>query len=130
MTAEDRFKSDQARFENRHAIQAIAKEWVKDKTMEETMKILESARVPCAKVNNTLEMTSDPQVAAREMLVNIPYPRVGDIPVPGVVIKLSETPGAIERPGPTPGQHNEEVYTGILGLSPQKLAELKSEGVI
>jgi len=125
-----RFKSDQARFENRHAIQAIAKEWVKDKTMEETMKILESARVPCAKVNNTLEMTSDPQVAAREMLVNIPYPRVGDIPVPGVVIKLSETPGAIERPGPRPGEHNEEVYAGLLGFTPQKLAELKSEGVI
>jgi CoA:oxalate CoA-transferase len=125
-----RFKSDQARFENRHAIQAIAKEWVKDKTMVETMKILESARVPCAKVNSTLEMTSDPQVAAREMLVNIPYPRVGDIPVPGVVIKLSETPGAIERPGPKPGEHNEEVYGDLLGFSPQKLAELKSEGVI
>jgi crotonobetainyl-CoA:carnitine CoA-transferase CaiB-like acyl-CoA transferase len=125
-----RFKSDQARYENRHAIQAIAKEWVKDKTMVETMNILESARVPCSKVNSTLEMTNDPQVAAREMLVNIPYPRVGDIPVPGVVIKLSETPGVIERPGPRAGEHNEEVYMGILGLNHQKLSELKSEGVI
>ncbi len=125
-----RFKTDQLRFENRFAIQVIAKEWVKDKTQVETMKILESARVPCAKVNSTLEMTQDPQVAAREMLVDIPYPRVGDIPVPGVVIKLSETPGAIERPGPTPGQHNQEVYSDILGFTPQKLAELKAEGVI
>jgi crotonobetainyl-CoA:carnitine CoA-transferase CaiB-like acyl-CoA transferase len=125
-----RFKSDQLRFENRHAIQAIAKEWVKDKTAEETMRILEAGRVPCAKVNNTLEMVNDPQVAAREMLVNIPYPRVGDIPVPGVVVKMSETPGAIERPGPRAGEHNQEVYTSILGFTPEKLAELKSEGVI
>lgn len=125
-----RFKSDQSRFENRKAIQAIAKEWVKDKTMEETMQILESARVPCAKVNNTLEMANDPQVAAREMLVDIPYPNVGKIPVPGVVVKMSETPGAIERPSPRPGEHNQEVYTSLLGFTPQKLAELKSEGVI
>jgi len=125
-----RFKSDQARFENRHAIQAIAKEWVKDKTMEETMRILEAARVPCSKVNNTLEMANDPQVAAREMLVDIPYPGIGNVPVPGVVIKMSETPGAIERPGPKPGEHNQEVYTSLLGFPPQKLAELKSEGVI
>jgi crotonobetainyl-CoA:carnitine CoA-transferase CaiB-like acyl-CoA transferase len=64
------------------------------------------------------------------MLVNIPYPRVGDIPVPGVVVKLSETPGAIERPAPKPGEHNEEVYGSLLGFTPQKLAELKAEGVI
>jgi crotonobetainyl-CoA:carnitine CoA-transferase CaiB-like acyl-CoA transferase len=75
-------------------------------------------------------MANDPQVAAREMLIDIPYPNVGNIPVPGVVIKMSETPGGIERPGPRPGEHNEEVYTGILGFTPQKLAELKSEGVI
>ena len=125
-----RFASDQSRFENRHAIQAIAKAWVKDKTAVETMKILEAARVPCAKVQNTLEMANDPQVAAREMLVDIEYPRVGKIPVPGVVVKLSETPGAIERPGPTAGQHNEEVYAGILGFTPEKLAQLKAEGVI
>ena len=125
-----RFASDQSRFENRHAIQAIAKAWVKDKTAVETMKILEASRVPCAKVQNTLEMANDPQVAAREMLVDIEYPRVGKIPVPGVVVKLSETPGAIERPGPTAGQHNEEVYGGILGFTPEKLAQLKAEGVI
>jgi len=125
-----RFKSDQARFENRHAIQAIAKEWVKDKTMEETMRILEAARVPCSKVNNTLEMVNDPQVAAREMLIDIPYPGIGNVPVPGVVIKMSETPGAIERPSPKPGEHNQEVYSSLLGFTPQKLAELKSEGVI
>lgn len=125
-----RFKSDQSRFENRHAIQAIAREWVKDKTAVETMKMLEAARVPCAKVQNTLEAAGDPQVAAREMLVDIEYPRVGKVPVPGVVIKMSETPGAIERPGPAAGQHNEEVYAGILGFTPEKLAELKSEGVI
>jgi len=125
-----RFVDDKHRFENRKAIRALIDEWLKDKTVDETMKLLDKARVPCSRVNNIDEMVNDPHVKAREMLVDIPYPGIGNVPVPGVVIKMSETPGAIERPGPRPGEHNQEVYTSLLGFTPQKLAELKSEGVI
>ncbi len=125
-----RFKDDKHRFENRKVIKAMVEEWLKDKTVDETIKILEQARVPCSRVNNIAEMVNDPQVKARDMLVDIEYPGIGNVPVPGVVIKMSGTPGAIEMPAPKPGEHNQEVYSSLLGFTSEQLAQLKAEGVI
>ena len=125
-----RFKNDRLRYENRQAIQSVVEEWLKDKTVDEAIKILEQARVPCSRVNNIAEMVNDPQVAAREMLIGLEYPGIGQVPLPGVVIKMSGTPGAIERPAPVAGEHNEEVYSSLLGFTPEQLQQLKAEGVI
>jgi crotonobetainyl-CoA:carnitine CoA-transferase CaiB-like acyl-CoA transferase len=81
-------------------------------------------------VNNIAEMVNDPQVAAREMLIDMEYPGIGKVPLPGVVIKMSGTPGAIERPAPMAGEHNEEVYSSLLEFTPEQLQQLKAEGVI
>ena len=125
-----RFKNDRLRYESRQAIQTVVEEWLKDKTVDEAIKILEQARVPCSRVNNIAEMVNDPQVAAREMLIDMEYPGIGKVPLPGVVIKMSGTPGAIERPAPMAGEHNEEVYSSLLGFTPEQLQQLKAEGVI
>jgi formyl-CoA transferase len=81
-------------------------------------------------VNNVADMVNDPQVAAREMLVDFDIPGIGKVPLNGVVVKMSETPGSIDMPGPRPGEHNQEVYSAILGFTPEKLAQLKAEGVV
>jgi CoA:oxalate CoA-transferase len=125
-----RFKNDRHRYENRQAIQSVVEEWLKDKTVDEAIRILEQARVPCSRVNNIAEMVNDPQVAARDMLIDMEYPDIGKVPLPGVVIKMSGTPGAIERPAPRAGEHNEEVYSSLLGFTPEQLQQLKAEGVI
>ena len=125
-----RFKDDRLRYKSRQAIQSVVEEWLKDKTVDEAIKILEQARVPCSRVNNIAEMVNDPQVAAREMLIDMEYPGIGKVPLPGVVIKMSGTPGAIERPAPMAGEHNEEVYSSLLGFTPEQLQQLKAEGVI
>jgi len=125
-----RFKDDLSRWMNRSFIQEIVNEWIKDKTVEEAEQILTKARVPCARVNNVAQMVEDPQVAAREMLLYKDCPGIGSIPMPGVVVKLSETPGSMEMRGPRVGEHNQEVYGSLLGLSAQQLSELAAEGVI
>ncbi len=125
-----RLQSDRLRYENRQVIQAVLEEWLRDKTVDEAIRIMEGARVPCSPVNNIAEMVNDPQVAAREMLIDVEYPGIGKVPLNGVVIKMSETPGAIEMPAPKPGEHNQEVYSSILGFTPEQLAKLKVEGVI
>jgi CoA:oxalate CoA-transferase len=125
-----RFKDDRLRYESRQAIQTVVEEWLKDKTVDEAIKILEQARVPCSRVNNIAEMVNDPQVAARDMLIDMEYPDIGKVPLPGVVIKMSGTPGAIERPAPVAGEHNDEVYSSLLGFTPDQLQQLKAEGVI
>jgi crotonobetainyl-CoA:carnitine CoA-transferase CaiB-like acyl-CoA transferase len=124
------FKDDMARFNNRHLIQPIVSEWTKQRTTEEIIEILGKARVPCNKVNNIAEMMEHPQVKAREMLVDIEYPGIGTLPLSGIAIKMSETPGSIERRPPKVGEHNEEVYVDILGLSSEEISKLAVEGVI
>jgi len=125
-----RFKDDMSRFQNRHFIQSIASEWVKERTTKEVVQQMAKARVPCSQVNNIAQMVDDPQVKAREALVDVEYPDGDKIPSPGVAIKMSETPGTIERHAPKLGEHNEEIYCGLLGFSPEKLSQLQKDGVI
>ena len=87
-------------------------------------------RVPCAPVYNVPQMVADPQVKAREMLVDVDFPGVGPVPHTGIVIKLSRTPGSIEKRAPRLGEHNQEVYGGLLGLEGAELQELRRSGVI
>lgn len=125
-----RFVGEMKRFENRELITDLVKPWMAERTSVEVVRSLEEARVPCGKVNNLAEMTVDPQVRAREMLVEVDYPGIGKVPLPGVVPKLSRSPGKIERRAPLVGEHNEEIYGGLLGLPGQQLSQLKREGAI
>ncbi len=125
-----RFKDDESRFQNRPFIQHMAGEWVGRRTVEEVVQELGQARVPCSPVNNVAQMVNHPQVKARETLVDVEYPGVGQVPLPGVAIKMSETPGTIERRAPKVGENNQEVYSDLLGFAPQEISQLKAEGVI
>jgi formyl-CoA transferase len=62
--------------------------------------------------------------------VRVPHPEFGELAMQNVVPKLSATPGAVRTAGPELGQHNDEVYGGLLGLTGQELAGLREKGVI
>jgi crotonobetainyl-CoA:carnitine CoA-transferase CaiB-like acyl-CoA transferase len=81
-------------------------------------------------VNTIDKLEDDPQVAARDMIVNIDYPGLGNIPIPGLPMKLSLTPGSISSRAPKIGEHNEQVYCDLLGFSRKELNKLKEEDVI
>lgn len=125
-----RFRDDMDRFVNRHLFEPIISEWMAERTTQEVMNILEEARVPYGQVNNMAEMVADAQVKARELLVDVEYPGVGKVPLPGIVPKFSETPGRIQRRAPMVGEHNAEIYCSVLGLSPEELSQLEAEGVV
>jgi len=127
---DSRFKDDNSRYQNRHIIQPIVSKWVADHMVAEVLQLLENARVPCGRVNTARELVNDPQVKAREMLVNIEYPGIGVVPLPGIPVKLSETPGSIENHAAQLGEHNKEVYCDLLGHKYDELADLKKQGVI
>lgn len=130
MKDDPRFGNDRLRYENRLAIQGVVEEWLKDKPVNDVIDLLDKARVPCSKVNNISEVVNDPQVKARDMLIDMEYPGIGKVPLPGVPIKMSGTPGAIDMPAPEVGEHNQEVYSRLLGFTAGQLAQLKAEGVI
>jgi formyl-CoA transferase len=64
------------------------------------------------------------------MISRVPHPTLGEVVVPGVVVKMSDTPGSIRRLGPRIGEHTADVYRELLGLSDEELAGLKARQVI
>ncbi len=104
--------------------------WVKEKTVDEAVKALAEVGVPVAAVMDLDEVQASPQAKAREMFVKVDHPTMGEIIQPGFPIKFSETKGDISAPSPLLGEHNVEVYTKVLGLTEEKVEELRKKGVI
>ena len=82
-------------------------------------------------INTVADIVADPHFKARDMLVTHSDPEIGDVLGPGIVPKLSGTPGSVRWTGPwTVGAHTDEVYGDLLGLSGEELDELRREGVV
>lgn len=75
------------------------------------------------------EAIEHPHIQAREMMVHVEHPTIGDMYIQGVPIKLTKTPESVDAPAPLLGQHNEEIYC-MFGLSKEEVARLKGERVI
>ena len=100
------------------------------KTKQEWMKILDDAGVPNGPINSVDAVLEDPQVIAREMIVEVDHPVAGKLKMPGVAIKLSETPGEIHSPAPVLGQHTTDVLKRFFGYSDQEIEDLYEKGVL
>jgi crotonobetainyl-CoA:carnitine CoA-transferase CaiB-like acyl-CoA transferase len=130
MAEDPRFATDMDRFRNAALIDPVVKEWVKEMTVAEILGVLDKARIPCSAVNTVDEALHDTQIAARAMIAQLDYPGLGTLPIPGLPIKLSLTPGSINSPAPRLGGHNQDIYCGLLGFTPEKLDRLKTDGII
>jgi formyl-CoA transferase len=119
-----------ARRGRRDDIAALIQSWTGARTKAEVISALTSAGVPAAPVNNVAEMVADPQVQAREMFVELQHATYGPVTITGTPLKLSETPGRVERLAPLPGEHNEAIFVGLLGHSPDELARWREAGVV
>ncbi len=118
------------RVENRDMVNDIVSEWTRELTMEEVENRLINARVACSRVSTFDEVPNDPQLLSRDMVVEIEQKLSGKMKVPGSVFKMSETPGIATMPAPFVGEHNTEIYSGLLGYSEKELQEMKEKGLI
>jgi CoA:oxalate CoA-transferase len=130
LTRDPRFATAPARRDQRDEIAAIIAGWTGTRTKVEVVRTLSTAGVPAAPVNNVDEMVADPQVQAREMFVERDHPLFGRVKITGTPLKMSETPGRVRSLAPMPGEHNEDVFVGMLGHSREDLARWRAEGVI
>jgi crotonobetainyl-CoA:carnitine CoA-transferase CaiB-like acyl-CoA transferase len=124
------FATAAARRDRRDEIAGIIQGWTSGRSKAEVVDTLAAGGVPAAPVNNVAEMVADPQVQAREMFVEVDHPIYGSLKTTGTPLKLSETPGQIRWLAPQPGEHNEEVFVGLLGHSRDDLARWREAGVI
>ncbi|MFC2039336.1 CaiB/BaiF CoA transferase family protein [Chloroflexota bacterium] len=129
---DSRFRTmrERTRPESRQAITEWLGAWVAQQTTAELVKRLNEAGVPCGRLNTIPEVFSEPQVRAREMIVELDHPGLGLVPLLGNAIKLSETPAEIRSPAPMVGEHNEEIYASLLSLTDEQLAQLQEERVV
>ncbi|MGH7301333.1 MAG: CoA transferase, partial [Candidatus Rokuibacteriota bacterium] len=130
LTRAPEFATAAARRDRRDQIAAIIQAWTGPRAKADVVRILATAGVPAAPVNNVAEMVADPQVQAREMFVQVEHPRYGPLTTTGTPLKLSETPGRVRWLAPMPGEHNEHVFIDLLGHSPADLERWRAEGVI
>ena len=131
LATDPRFHNDLARWEHRDIIDPVVKEWVASFTAEEVIAMAEKIPIPCGICYQHTEVAHDPQVKALEMLTDVPTPDgKSQVVVTSIPLKMSATPLRIERSFPAIGQHNEEIYCGLLGYGREDLARLKEEGVI
>ncbi|WP_422447587.1 CaiB/BaiF CoA transferase family protein [Thermoanaerobacterium sp. DL9XJH110] len=127
---DERFKTNPDRTKNWNELEPILNEIFSKKTTDEWLEVLEKAGIPCGPINDVERVVKDPQVKAREMLVELEHPVAGKMKVPGIPIKFSETPGQIENPAPLLGQHTEEILAGMLGFSKKEIENLRANKVI
>jgi len=123
------FKTNALRNNNYNALRPKIAEVIERKTTAQWQEILDRAGVPNGPINTVDKVIEDPQVIAREMIVEVDHPVAGKLKMPGVPIKLSETPGSIRRPAPLLGQHTDEILKEILNLSGEKIEELKNQNI-
>jgi formyl-CoA transferase len=103
--------------------------WTSQHTLEDVLDTLGQASVPCGKIYTAADVYEDPHFRARDMILPIPLPDGTVVDFPGIVPKLSATPGVTEWLGPGLGEHAEEVLATI-GITGPALDELRAEGVI
>ena len=128
--AEDpRFKTPEARWENRDALNAVIEVWTGQRTKHEVMKLMGDAGVPCGACQDTADILADPHLKARDMILDVAYPPRGSFKTIGCPIKLSDSPVTVTSP-PMLGEHSASVLERLCGVTGDDAKRLKSAGVI
>ena len=127
--ADPRFASAEARRAHVAEVTSLIEEWTSQRDKQRAARILAGAGVPCGPVNDTGDLLTDPHLRKREMIVESYYPTRGAFLTAGCPIKLSDSPVEMKSP-PTLGQHTGEILAEVLGYDPEKVEQLRGEGVV
>lgn len=125
-----RYSTHHARGENMKELDEMISAWTRQRTGQEILETMREAGVPAGKVYTAKDIVEDPHYAARENIVAVEDSHLGPFPMQNVIPRLTETPGEIRWTGPDLGQHNTEVYSGLLELSQEDLGDLRERGII
>ena len=130
LISDERFRTNADRTENHGELFPMLSEIMSQRKTDDWIEALGKIGVPCGPINAMDKVVSHPQVQAREMITRIAHQITGEVEVPGVPIKLSETPGDVDAPAPSLGEHTTQVLTELLKMRPDEVEQLKRDGVI
>lgn len=124
-----KYATPEARWQNREALNALVAAWTRQRTKHAVMHLLAEAGVPCGACQDTGEVLADPHLKAREMIVDLDYPKRGTFQTPGCPIKLSRSPVTVNRP-PELGEHTDTVLAELCDVTAAELERLRGAGVV
>lgn len=130
LAADPRYATHGSRGAHQAELDDLISDWTRTQPSDKLLAALHEAGVPAGGVYTAKDMLADPHIAAREAIVRVPHPDFGELPMQNVAPRLSADPGSVRWAGPTLGQHNDEVYGSLLGLSETERAQLRERGVI
>jgi formyl-CoA transferase len=110
-------------------IDAAISEWTQERRQDDVLEIMQKAQVPAGRIYSAADIAADPHFAARGMIQEVLAGDGEPLKVPGIVPKLSATPGAIRSPAPKLGEHTDEVLKEI-GYSAAEIEELRKKQVL
>ncbi|MFW6203334.1 MAG: CaiB/BaiF CoA transferase family protein [Actinomycetota bacterium] len=130
LAADERYATHGARGANADELDEIITRWTGQHKADDLLELLADGGVPAGRIFRAKDMLADPHFAARQSIVRVAHPQFGDMAMQDVFPRLSETPGRVGHPGPELGEHNDEVYRGLLGLADDEVTRLREAGVI
>ncbi|HEV2357295.1 MAG TPA: CoA transferase [bacterium] len=129
LTADPRFDSNEGRVRHRGALRDALVPMFRTRTSAEWVSVLDAADIMCGSIATYPEVVAHPQVVHNEMVVALDHPTLGRTAVVGSPVRLSETPAAVTRPAPLPGEHSEEVLLEA-GFAAREIAGLAAAGIV
>jgi formyl-CoA transferase len=125
-----RFVTNPVRTLHADEVDAVVSGWFGEHTAEEAQRILDDAGVPVSPIYSIADIFTDAQYQARGDIIEPSDPVIGPVPMPAVLPRFSRTPGSVRFVGPALGEHNPEIYGGLLGLSEAEQQDLRAARVI
>jgi formyl-CoA transferase len=127
---DERYATHSARGANAERLDALIRDWTSQHAAATLLELLHANGIPAGLIYRAADMLTDPHFAAREAIIRMVHPDFGEIPMQNTFPRLSETPGQVVTLGPDLGQHNKEIYSGLLHLSADEVTALTADGVI
>ncbi|MFC2055950.1 CaiB/BaiF CoA transferase family protein [Chloroflexota bacterium] len=125
-----RYQTGGSRTDHYNELEPILSEVMKTKTTDEWFKELSEVGIPCGPINTIDQVANHPQVLAREMIVEVPHPRIGKVKLINTPVKLSRTPANVEKVSPDLGQDTQQLLAELLDMSEDEIENLRKSGAI
>lgn len=123
------FEHNDGRAQQSDLLDAAIESWSRQHSIDEVLQQLEQAEVPSGRIYSVADMVNDPHFNARDMLLSTELPDGQVVKMPGIVPKLSETPGQVKWCGPELGEHTESVLKQY-GYQAEEIESLRVSGVV
>ena len=130
LATDPRFATHHARGENLAELDQLVGAWTATAPCDELLATLDAHGVPAGRIFTAPDMLTDPHYLARDMVRRLASTQGWEVPMTGVVPRFTGTPGTIRHTGPALGEHTDEVLRDLLGMRPDEIASLRSDGAL